>query len=141
MENEHVVLKALSSPIACQRGWRILKRDEQVPGARQWPLRGDPHACRDISIGEEGQAGTSDDIRAVIAEACIRCEKGTREGTQGFFVAGFVRDRRLVGRDGADEGKLGSNFATEARPSTMRDSVKTEDKNISDSEWDGFSDG
>jgi putative methyltransferase len=76
-ENERVVLAALSSPVAKAAGWKILRREEQVEGMRKWPVRGDMIAC----------GGDTD-----VAEGCIRCEKGTEEGTMGFFVAGFVRD-------------------------------------------------
>ncbi|MCJ1284876.1 hypothetical protein MMC26_004213 [Xylographa opegraphella] len=82
-ENESVVLAALASPITKERGWRILHRDKQVDGMKRWEIRGDVTACNgDVEI----------------AEACIRCNKGTKEGTQGFFVAAFVRDQdRIVG--------------------------------------------
>ena len=83
-ENEHVVMKVLGSSVAQERGWRILRREDQVSGMKAWKIRGKLAACMDIvqdeSIGKKE-----------IAEACIRCEKGTEEGTQGFFVAGFVR--------------------------------------------------
>ena len=83
-ENEHVVMKALGSSIAQERGWQILRRDDQASGMKAWKIRGEVEACTEVveadSIGKEE-----------IAEACIRCEKGTEEGTQGFFVAGFVR--------------------------------------------------
>ena len=82
-ENEHVVIKALESATAKRRGWRILRRDEQVYGMRSWTLRGDLQACREISATANIEQ---------IAEACIRCEKETKEGTQGFFVVAFVRD-------------------------------------------------
>lgn len=76
-ENENVVLQALKSPMAKERGWRILKRDEQIRGLREWPVRG----------VLEGSGGDE-----VVAEACIRANKGDEHGTMGFFVAGFVRD-------------------------------------------------
>ncbi|MCJ1402138.1 hypothetical protein MMC11_005357 [Xylographa trunciseda] len=88
-ENELVVLAALASPIAKERGWKILLRDKQVDGMKGWAIRGDAAAC-------------SDDME--IAEACIRCNKGTKEGTQGFFVAAFVRDQD---RSDADEDEWG----------------------------------
>ncbi|KAK3357331.1 S-adenosyl-L-methionine-dependent methyltransferase [Lasiosphaeria hispida] len=44
-ENEHVVLRALASKAAKQRGWRILARERQVGGMREWPVRGDVDAC------------------------------------------------------------------------------------------------
>ncbi|KAL2038888.1 hypothetical protein N7G274_008410 [Stereocaulon virgatum] len=82
-ENEHVVTKALESPIAKKRGWRILQRDQQISGMKAWEIRGNSQACREVS-----ETGDVDQV----AEACIRCEKGTKEGTQGFFVAAFIRD-------------------------------------------------
>lgn len=93
-----MVLRALASPIAKERGWRVLRRDEQVEGMKNWAVRGDVSAC----------AGDAE-----VAEACIRCEKGTGEGTMGFFVVGFVRDSvsgveadagEDVGRQGDEEG-------------------------------------
>ena len=83
-ENEHVVMKALGSSIARERGWRILRRDVQVTGMKAWKIRGKVEACMDLAKDE--------DIDVLeIAEACLRCDKGTKEGTQGFFVAAFVR--------------------------------------------------
>ncbi|RYP24845.1 hypothetical protein DL767_008537 [Monosporascus sp. MG133] len=76
-ENEHVVLRALQSDVGRRRGWRILKRDEQVRGLREWPVRG----TVDASNGD-----------SEVADACIRSYKGDGRGVMGFFVAGFVRD-------------------------------------------------
>ena len=83
-ENEHVVMKALGSSIAKERGWKILQREVQVSGMKSWTIRGNVDACL-------GAADDNDINIADVAEACIRCEKGTKEGTQGFFVAPFVR--------------------------------------------------
>jgi putative methyltransferase len=79
-ENEQVVLAALGSAVARDRGWKMLPRERQVAGMKAWDVRGNAGACG------EGAAGLE------IAEACLRCEKHTRAGTQGFFVAAFVRD-------------------------------------------------
>jgi putative methyltransferase len=84
-ENEHVVIRALASKVALERGWRLLQRDEQPEGLRKWEIRGD---C------DTGAADTTNDE---IAEACIRTVKGTRDGTMGFFVAAFVRESSEVG--------------------------------------------
>lgn len=99
-ENEHVVVKALNSLIARTHGWRILPRDQQVSGMKTWHIRGDLQAC--AAAVQDGQE---------IAEACIRCEKDTKEGTQGFFVAAFVR----TGQGG-------------------------EEDQFTDEEWEGFTD-
>ncbi|KAL8967559.1 MAG: hypothetical protein Q9183_002861, partial [Haloplaca sp. 2 TL-2023] len=79
-ENEDVIVKALKSDEANEYGWRLLSQDEQVEGMKSWHVRGDVHACRAI-YSEDSCTDSS------IAEACIRCEAGTKDGTQGFFVA------------------------------------------------------
>lgn len=86
-ENEHVVIKVLQSDVAKRRGWRILKRSEQVRGMRDWPVRGLPESC----------GGDAD-----VAEGCIRSYKGDGHGVMGFFVAGFVRDGSADGATDPD---------------------------------------
>ena len=81
-ENERVVTTILSG----MTGWRVLRRDEQPSGLKEWPRRGLPEEC------------PSEDI----AQGCIRCEKGT-DGTIGFFAVGFVRDR--MNSDGDNDGE------------------------------------
>lgn len=76
-ENEHVVQKALESEIARGRGWKILKREIQVRGMRDWPVRGSLEAC---------------DGNEELADACIRAYKDDEHCVMGFFVAAFVRD-------------------------------------------------
>ncbi|KAM0462889.1 hypothetical protein ACHAPV_003715 [Trichoderma viride] len=76
-ENERVVIRALASDIAKAKGWRILRREDQVSGMRDWPVRGVVEAAE----GDE-----------TVADACIRSYKGDGRGVMGFFVAGFVRD-------------------------------------------------
>ena len=84
-ENEKVVIKALL--LSRDKGlcWRILRRTEQIGGMQTWDNRGDFGACQDLLSDSPLDAKE-------ISEACIRCQKGTKEGTQGFFVAAFVRD-------------------------------------------------
>ncbi|KFA75104.1 hypothetical protein S40288_04050 [Stachybotrys chartarum IBT 40288] len=77
-ENEEVVMRALESRVARERGWQILKRQDQVSGMRDWPVRGLPEACR----GDQS-----------IADGCIRSYKNDGRGVMGFFVAAFVRPR------------------------------------------------
>lgn len=76
-ENEHVVVKALQSDVAKRKGWRILRRADQMRGLRDWPVRGMSDAC---------------DGDGEVAEACIRSYQDDGRGVMGFFVAGFVRD-------------------------------------------------
>lgn len=121
-ENEHVVVKALNSPLAQQRGWRILRRDEQVPGMKAWDVRGRMGECGDLL---PGSIQTSEEI----SEAYIRCNKGTKEGTQGFFVAGFVRDNV----DGAIA-------EADSEGTTPRSSTRSSPSDEPDEEWEGFSD-
>ena len=90
-ENEHVVSKALTSDIARERGWRILARERQVRGMREWPVRGDVDAC----------SGDSE-----LAEACIRTYRDDGRGVMGFFVAAFVRDDDTSKKDDDDEGRF-----------------------------------
>ncbi|OHE93786.1 NOL1/NOP2/sun family protein [Colletotrichum orchidophilum] len=96
-ENEGVVIKALASEVAKERGWKILPRQKQVRGMREWPVRGLPEAA-----GGDGS----------VAEACIRTYKGDGHGVMGFFVAAFARDGNdgTVDEDGPylrdDEGRI-----------------------------------
>jgi putative methyltransferase len=76
-ENELVVQRALEHPIARESGWRILKRENQIRGMQEWPVRGSSEACN----GDK-----------VLAEACIRANKEDEHCTMGFFLAGFTRD-------------------------------------------------
>ncbi|OLN83069.1 25S rRNA (cytosine-C(5))-methyltransferase rcm1 [Colletotrichum chlorophyti] len=76
-ENEGVVVRALASKVAKQRGWRVLVRERQVRGMREWPVRG----LSEAADGDE-----------TVADACIRTYKGDGRGVMGFFVAAFERD-------------------------------------------------
>jgi putative methyltransferase len=99
--------------MAREKGWRTLKRSEQVNGLRNWVYRGlGQDATARPMVTNDGQQRTLCGIEGLSwtqqdAEACLRCwpsgyqipEKGdddilrTDEGTIGFFVVGFVRDR------------------------------------------------
>ena len=108
-ENEGVVFQALASSIAKQRGWKILTRGRQVDGMRVWNRRG---SWEDDKISTPVDDGHKHEV----LDACIRCDKGTDEGTMGFFVAAFVRE--------ADGEPIRPAEATEP----------------GDEEWNGFSD-
>jgi 25S rRNA (cytosine2278-C5)-methyltransferase len=91
-ENEAVITRALASPIARERGWRILRREDQVRGMREWPIRGDREACESEGAGSGAEE---------LANACIRANKDDEHGTMGFFLAAFVRDRDVPRDDRA----------------------------------------
>ena len=112
-ENEHVVIRALRNSNAKQHGWRLLRQEEQPASLRSWHIRGDQQACI-AALGDD------EDITAEeISAGCIRCEKGTKDGTQGFFVMAFVRDEHLPRTDlDSINGVFGDN-----------------------QEWQGFDDG
>ncbi|PMD36514.1 S-adenosyl-L-methionine-dependent methyltransferase [Hyaloscypha variabilis F] len=98
-ENEMVVQKALEHPVAKERGWRVLKRENQIRGMQEWPVRGSLEACR----GDE-----------ILAEACIRANKEDEHCTMGFFLAGFTRD--LAPKEDID-----SEFLRDERGHLVRD--------------------
>lgn len=87
IENEAVVARVLASQVARQRGWRLLRRDEQPEGLRRWQHRG----VRESDV-ETPSSGKRPDLADEALEACLRCWPGDSEGLGGFFVAGFVRD-------------------------------------------------
>ena len=129
-ENEHVIFTALASPIARKRHWRILKREEQVDGASSWTIRGQGEPPREThSCYEE------DDITAT-KEACIRCRMGTQEGTQGFFVAAFVRDG--VGTVEIQSASIMSSPESSETWSSTNPSDARHDELGTESEWEGF---
>lgn len=93
-ENEMVVARILESEIAKARGWRVLRREDQVDGLRRWNHRG----VLSSNLTEEQR------------EACIRCQPGDEEGTMGFFLCGFVRSTDgALGAAASDDGWEGFN--------------------------------
>ncbi|KAH7128444.1 S-adenosyl-L-methionine-dependent methyltransferase [Dendryphion nanum] len=121
-ENEGVVVQALLSPVAKERGWRMLKREDQVDGMRNWTRRGvwdEDKLESDINVDPEK--------KQEILDACIRCEKGTGDGTMGFFVAAFVRDGTAI--------PASDNLADYTLEPPQKNDEEEED------EWNGFSDG
>ncbi|KAF9695603.1 hypothetical protein EKO04_006342 [Ascochyta lentis] len=127
-ENEGVVFQALATSVAKERGWTVLRRDAQVSGMQEWERRG---------TWEEGKVNGSvvDEVtRREVLDSCIRCEKGTGEGTMGFFVAAFVRGGGAGGAGvygGEDRGT--ERHRVTAAPTAEQDGDDGE-------EWGGFSD-
>lgn len=118
-ENEAVVERILKSKAATSRGWRVLKRSEQVEGMKEWKHRGiKEHPDKDVS-GRVGHSLSDEEV-----EACIRCSPDDGEGTMGFFVCGFVRD--------SDENMT----IVEENMNKKNGSVEA----ATEEEWDGFSD-
>lgn len=118
-ENEGVVAQALNSLAAKENGWTILKREQQVEGMKKWPRRGVWEEDK-LSDWMDGAADMRDDI----LDACIRCEKGTEDGTMGFFVAAFVRD------------PTSKSDAKSVHNTAIEEQMDAEDED----EWNGFSD-
>ncbi|KAK3110965.1 hypothetical protein LTR53_014229 [Teratosphaeriaceae sp. CCFEE 6253] len=137
-ENEHVVVAALMSEVGREKGWRVLRRGEQVEGMRGWHLRGlrDEIAggLESLGMGEQGTGGMDSEE---IAEACLRCDKTGEDGTMGFFVVGFVRDRDAEG--GAVNGAKAGQAPTVQSPD--EDGVPSGDVGEEEGEWEGFDDG
>ena len=123
-ENEGVVFRALDSKVARARGWRVLKKEEQVKGLRLWERRGVDENGEVEKDGEEGE----------ILQACLRCEAGTEEGTMGFFVCGFVREGEAPEVDIED-------LLPEDQSWVKKDDTREiggQGENDDDEEWDGF---
>ena len=128
-ENEQVVAKALGSAEARSRGWRIMQRAEQSLGLRTWHIRGDLAACAEAMTGTS--PSEESDSAQEIATACIRCNKHTLEGTQGFFVAGFVRPETYTNSSHAK-----GNEDEDLSLNSIADNPGSD----SGSEWEGLSD-
>ncbi|KAL4743359.1 S-adenosyl-L-methionine-dependent methyltransferase [Aspergillus similis] len=127
LENEAVVQRILESDVAKQRGWRVLRRDEQPEGLKRWKHRGvkREEPSTDGAI-EGGEVNLSDEELG----GCLRCWPGDDEGTGGFFVVGFVRE-------GDDDG-FGSRVDGEGESEGKNSSG--EENEDEDDEWEGFSD-
>lgn len=118
LENEYVVHRVLNSAVAKKGGWRVLTRDEQVAGLKQWPIRG-TSAENDAEEIDPNWSLSNEQL-----EACLRCYQGDGQGTGGFFVVGFVRDINISGDD-----------------MMAKDASRTSDEEDGDDdegEWEGF---
>ncbi|KAF6767198.1 Bacterial Fmu (Sun)/eukaryotic nucleolar NOL1/Nop2p [Kalmanozyma brasiliensis GHG001] len=80
-ENEGVVLRALESDEAKERGWTLAPRSEVIP---TWPVRGDKAAC-------EGREEVADSVIRCVPGGVGDGDKPNVESCNGFFVACFVR--------------------------------------------------
>lgn len=148
-ENEGVVVRALAS-LSSSAGWRLLRREEQVDGMRTWERRGDIDAvrsafaslsveARDGTLTNEGTEVEEQTVRDV-ADSCLRCSKDPNkgEGTQGFFVVGFVRD---IGASGVSSDSSGTQSSSREEMA-MKGIAGIENEAIpqenEEDEWSGF---
>ncbi|KAI9799225.1 MAG: hypothetical protein M1825_004868 [Sarcosagium campestre] len=141
-ENEQVIVKALASSIAASVGWRTLYRHEQVSGLREWPIRGDAAAVV-MAATSVDQSDVDQQLRSAgleqIAEACIRCDRTSGQGTMGFFVAAFVRDGDgIASVEPLTRPACSSPDATDSSPSHVSDVQAQQDAD--EEEWQGFDD-
>lgn len=125
-ENEHIVVAALLSPIAKERGWKL---DSELCMLRGWKRRGILVEVKKkvnelLKPGETMENGWVEDV----ATGCIRCEEG--DGTGGFFVACLTREakaNRVV-------------TSTESRNSVKASPEPQEEYEEEYEEWGGISD-
>ncbi|GKZ22523.1 putative 28S rRNA (cytosine-C(5))-methyltransferase [Aspergillus brasiliensis] len=138
LENEAVVSRILASDVAKERGWRVLRRDEQPVGMRKWVHRGIREergvGGGSATGGDRKQDGTKVEVTLSDEEleGCLRCWPGDEEGTGGFFVAGFVREEGAG--EGSDDIKEDRNEVDEEVDEDEEEEEGGED------EWEGFSD-
>jgi putative methyltransferase len=144
IENEGVVARILASEVAQERGWRLLRRDEQPEGMRRWNKRGVRE--EKPKEGETGPSGTVD-LPDEALEACIRSWQGDAEGLGGFFVAGFIRDLdhavpatpAAKKKESQQKKKKQKQKQQHEQEKQHKDTVGAEDED-EDEEWGGFSD-
>ncbi|GAA5977190.1 hypothetical protein JCM11641_003871 [Rhodosporidiobolus odoratus] len=99
-EDEGVVMRVLAKKEFQEAGWRLAPREEVLPG---WERRGRVAACggdeltTTITItdshSDPGLLSPYDVLRTAIADSLVRCLP--EDGTNGFFVACFVKDESL----------------------------------------------
>jgi putative methyltransferase len=137
-ENEGVVVRALLSDAARDAGWRVMKRDEQVDGMKRWHRRGDISA---VEAAVKSSEDSSNDLdNAEVAEACIRCDKSSEDGTMGFFVAGFVRDESTIRTKGRAEKASTSKSKPDVEMNGAENDNNNNDDEESEEDWGGFDD-
>jgi putative methyltransferase len=73
---------------------------------------------------------------AEVADACIRCDKSTEDGTMGFFVAGFVRDESAI----RTARRVDQKPASRSKPDAEMGDAENDNEDDSEEEWGGFDD-
>jgi putative methyltransferase len=119
-ENEVVVSRALRTEIAQQRGWRVMRREEQPDGLKRWPYRGLDISTAIAADLDPSREGALHCLSEEDRQACIRCHAGDEEGTMGFFVCGFTRK---------EDASYSNGEAGRGAP-----------RYVEDDDWEGFSD-
>lgn len=119
-ENEVVVSRALRTEVARQRAWRVLGLDEQPYGMKKWTHRGLNLSAAIAEDLDPAQKGAFHCLSEEERQACIRCHASDEEGTMGFFVCGFIRERDTAYSNGEAERGAPSH--------------------VKDEDWEGFSD-
>ncbi|KAK9447257.1 S-adenosyl-L-methionine-dependent methyltransferase [Limtongia smithiae] len=89
-ENEEVVRALLCDLEVREAGWRLMEREQVLPG---WHRRG----WRDQFMGMDDIGQSAE----VLSEGCVRA-KPVEDGGIGFFVAGFEKDGGAVGASEVD---------------------------------------
>ena len=121
-ENEHVVVAALLSPTARERGWKI---DSELSMLKDWERRG---IVEEVENKAKGLLKHSEELDHSwvkdVATGCVRCDGG--DGTGGFFVACFVRE--------ADGSEVGDTLIQEEE----RESQGEHEEMFE--EWEGIND-
>ncbi|KAI5288327.1 putative 28S rRNA (cytosine-C(5))-methyltransferase [Ascosphaera aggregata] len=128
LENENVVYRVLNSDVARKGKWKLLGRENQVDGLREWIHRGVPQAkpvCR-----LDGQSITWS-LQDEELDACLRCYQGNKEGTGGFFVAAFVREQSDIEAGRVVEGEKGEGQDEEEKEE------KGEEEEEAEEGWEG----
>ena len=99
---------------------RVLRKNEQTDGLREWNSRGidDTQTVHSTLSSSDLASVNYPALGQEEREGCIRCYPGDDIGTMGFFVCGFVRSIDIEDR--------------------LR--VKSHQYNHSDDDWAGFSD-
>jgi putative methyltransferase len=138
-ENEGVVVRALLSDAARDAGWRMMRRNEQVDGMKRWHRRGDVGA---VEAAMKSSEEPSDDLdMEEVAEACIRCDKSSEDGTMGFFVAGFVRDESTIRTKSQRRVDRKPNANSDSKADVeMNGENESDDDSEEEEEWGGFDD-
>ncbi|KAF8470889.1 S-adenosyl-L-methionine-dependent methyltransferase [Kalaharituber pfeilii] len=129
-ENEHVVVEALLSPIAKERGWTIDSQLEMLTGWQRRGLRDEVQKKAEEVLNDNKPGSTKSLDETWIEEVrkgCVRCTED--DATGGFFVACFIRE---VATENSEEPPLYESAAKEIESEGNSEGTYEE--------WEGFGD-